>query len=307
MNARPPDPNWPTAAAWLRGQGASSPRGKLGLIGVPLFRGSITTGRCDLAPAAVRAVLERFSTFDIGDGADLRDVAVRDYGDLDVTWFSPAGAHGMVAAMVAEARRAGEVAVLLGGDNSVTRPGVAGLDAKLSNCALLTLDAHLDLRDLDGGPTNGNPVRGLLADGVPGTHISQIGIQPFANSAAYAQVARAANIEVVDIEQVRARGIVNVVNQSLGRLAALAQQIYVDIDMDVLDRAFAPGCPGSRPGGLTPGELQQAARRCGAHPKVAAVDFVEVDPSKDVADTTVMATASCLLAFAAGYRSRPGA
>jgi Arginase family len=69
-------------------------------------------------------------------------------------------------------------------------------------------------------------------------------------------------------------------------------------------RAFAPACPGSKPGGLLPYELVRAARCCGASPKVVAVDIVEVDPEKDIADNTAMAAASCFLAFAEGLRSR---
>jgi formiminoglutamase len=75
--------------------------------------------------------------------------------------------------------------------------------------------------------------------------------------------------------------------------------------VDVLDRAFAPGSPGSRPGGLTPQELRSAARTVGQHAKVRALDIVEVDPTKDVADVTVLAAASFLLAFASGLATRP--
>jgi formiminoglutamase len=194
--------------------------------------------------------------------------------------------------------------VLLGGDNSITRPGVHGAAGALSDCGLLTLDAHLDLRDLNAGLTNGNPVRALLADGLPGAKIVQIGIQPFANSRAYYEVARAAGITVVPVSEVRARGIQAVVTHALDYLANQVETIYVDLDVDVLDRAFAPATPGSRPGGITPAELRAAARLCGAHPKVRVMDLVEVDPTRDVADSTVFATAMCLLAFASGLLAR---
>jgi arginase family enzyme len=168
----------------------------------------------------------------------------------------------------------------------------------------MTLDAHLDLRDLEGGQTNSNPIRGLLEDGLPGHNIVQIGIQAFVNSRPNMEVARSAGIRVVDVEHVRGRGIESVVRESLADLSRVARRIYVDFDIDVLDRAFAPACPGSKPGGLLPYELVSAARCCGASPKVVAVDIVEVDPEKDIADNTVMAAASCFLAFAEGLRSR---
>jgi formiminoglutamase len=196
----------------------------------------------------------------------------------------------------------------LGGDNSITRPGVHGaaFPGGLDRVGLLTLDAHHDLRPLDGGLTNGNPVRALLEDGLPGRNVVQIGIQPLANPAASAGVASRAGITVITAEEARARGAGEVAEEALENLATRVDAIYVDLDVDVLDRAFAPACPGARPGGLTPADVQVAARMVGAHPKVRAMDVVEVDPERDVGDITVMAAASFVLAFASGLAAREG-
>jgi formiminoglutamase len=298
------DSNWPTAASWIYSGGAASSTRRLGIIGVPVGRGSISPGRCDLAPTAIRKALSRFSTFDLRTGGDLRDIGVQDFGDLEVAEMMPAEAAEIITRNVQRAAGSANALVILGGNNSITRPACLGLGLPLSRCALLTLDAHFDLRDLDGGPTNGNPVRGLLADGLPGSHIVQIGIQPFANSLEYARVATAAGIQVVSIDEARKKDVRQLVSDALAKLSALADRIYVDLDIDVLDRCYAPAAPGSRPGGMQPLEILEAARCCGAHPKVAAVDVVEIDPNRDVAEVTVLAAASCLLAFAAGYQTR---
>ena len=297
------DPRWPRASAWLAGDHHPEPRARLAVMGVPLHLGSITESRADLAPAAVREALTGFSVWDGED--DLRRVAVRDQGDLPVADLSPEDALQTIAGAVGGSRETADALVLLGGDNSITRPGVRGLGPALDRIGLLTLDAHFDLRDTDAGMRNGNPVRALLEDGLPGENIAQVGIQPFANSPEYAAVARDAGIAVVPAEEVRARGIAAAVTEALARLEERADAIYVDLDVDVLDRAFAPACPGSRPGGLTPADLQTAARLAGAHPKVRAVDLVEVDPTEDVAAVTVLATAAALLSFAAGLATRP--
>lgn len=294
------DPHWPRASEWLRGGGAARPC--LSVLGVPLHLGSITPGRCDLAPAAIRAALERFSTWDFELSRDLRELPVRDLGDLPLAGARPEEALAPVAQAVREA--AGRM-VLLGGDNSLTRPACHGL-GPLHTCGLLTFDAHLDLRSLEGGLTNGNPVRALLADGMPGSQIVQIGIQSFANSPDYARVARDAGIRVIGVDEVRALGIEAVASTALSHLSRRANAIYVDLDLDVLDRAFAPAAPGSRPGGLAPWEVRRAARVCGRHPKVRAMDLVEMDPSRDIADTTALTAAACLLAFASGVlEARP--
>jgi formiminoglutamase len=262
-------------------------------------------GRFDLAPAAIRTALDGFSTYDAQSGIDLRSVAARDLGDLPVAEFRPEEALETIALAVVVALADAEAVIVLGGENSITRPGARAL-GDLSRTGLLTLDAHHDLRDTAGGLSNGNPVRALLEDGLPGENMVQIGIQPFANSAAYTKVARDAGIHVVPTDEVRSRGIAPVVKEALGVLSSRADAIYVDLDLDVLDRAYAPACPGSRPGGMAPWELFSAAWQCGAHGKVSAVDLVEVDPTRDVADMTVTTAAAALLSFASGVSARYG-
>jgi len=132
-------------------------------------------------------------------------------------------------------------------------------------------------------------------------------LQPFSNSPAYARVAAEAGIQVVGIDEVRAKGAAHLVATALKRLSEVADRIYIDLDIDVLDRCFAPAAPGSRPGGMQPRDILEAARICGAHPKVAAIDVVEIDPNRDVADATVLAAAGSVLSFAAGYRTRSAA
>jgi formiminoglutamase len=299
---------WPRASAWLAGEFAPSSSGGLAVIGAPLRLGSITPGRCDLAPAAVRSILRKFSCYDIESDVDLRRLAARDLGDLPLADLKPEGAFEPLRDAVRDALTGADAVVVIGGDNAVTRPGVHGVaDAPLNsleNCGLITLDAHFDLRDLSNGLTNGNPVRALLADGLPGQNIAQIGIQPFANSQAYAQVANDAGVTVVTMSQIRAHGVERLLTESLDDLSERVEHIYVDLDIDSLDRVFAPATPGSRPGGLTPYELRRVAWLCGAHPLVRAIDLVEVDPTQDIADATVMATASCLLSFASGLLAR---
>jgi formiminoglutamase len=308
QNQSTDDPFWPRASAWLAGACADKTVGKLAVLGAPLRLGSITPGRCDLAPDAVRAALRKFSCYDVDTATDLQMLLARDLGDLTLADAKLEDAFEPLRDGVRRAfDEAAAAVVVLGGDNGVTRAGLHGLPgslAGLEKCGLITFDAHFDLRDLGAGLTNGNPVRALLADGLPGANVVQIGIQSFANSRAYAEVARDAGITVITMDQVRERGIAAVTGEALARLTSQVEMVYVDFDIDVLDRAFAPATPGSRPGGLAPWELRRAAWLCGAHPLVRAIDLVEVDPTQDVADATVLATAACLLSFASGLLHR---
>jgi arginase family enzyme len=194
--------------------------------------------------------------------------------------------------------------VYLGGDNGVTRPGVRALaksqNLELNEIGIITLDAHLDLRHLEDGPMNGNPIRGLIEDGVFGSNIVQIGLQSFANSPEYADYGRERGLTWVTAEECFATPFDVTFKNKLDALSARTKAVYFDCDIDVLDRAFAPGCPGSRPGGLTPIMVRQAARIAGMNKKVMAMDIVELDPELDINSCTAMACAACLLEFASG-------
>lgn len=295
------DPKWPRASQWLSAKAKGSHSGFLSVLGVPL-NCLLTPGNCDKAPAAIRAALASYSLFDVDNGADAGAIGVRDFGDITLSGGS---AEGNFFRCVDAMKRAhiGDSTILLGGDGAVTRPGLHSLGFPLERCGLLTFDAHYDLRDLENGLTSNNSVRALLRDGLPGANVIQVGLQPFVNSAAYARVARDEGLTVQTVDEVYLHGIGSVVSQALAELTRRADAIYVSFDLDVLDRVFAPACSEARPGGLQPWMLRQAARLCGQHSRVLIMDIVEVDPTNDVADSTSLAAASILLAFASGMAS----
>lgn len=286
------DSGWNRASEWLLAE-CHHPRTTLNVLGVPL-NFSVTPGSCDLAPEAIRQALFRFSTHSFHDFSDLRHIRVSTADDTVET--------EKIAAILETSKT-----ILLGGDNGVTRLGVNALatakSVSLDRIGVVTLDAHLDLRHLDDGPMNGNPIRGLIEDGLPGTNIVQIGLQSFANSPEYAQYGVAQGIRQVTAEQCWSSDFGLLFRTELDRMAEQCDHIYFDLDLDVMDRAFAPGCPGSRPGGLMPHHIRQAARIAGGHPRVWAMDIVELDPQIDINSTTALAAAACLLEFASGALS----
>lgn len=256
------------------------PDAPVALIGAPLNERSLTPGRCDLGPKALRAALPRLSTYDVETGLEL-DVLVHDAGDVALKAVSPLEAFEPVRnAVAAQAHR--DLTILVGGNNAITRPGVHALG--LDRVGVLTLDAHFDLRDTDQGLTNGNPIQALLDDGMDGHRISQVGLAPFANTRRAHEKAEAAGISVRTARECRQRGLANIVVEELERLSSLCEVIYVDFDIDVIDRSQWPASPGARPGGVSVHDFFDAARAIGAHAKVRAVDLTEYDPSLEVGD-----------------------
>jgi arginase family enzyme len=252
----------------------------------------------------MRDRLARFSTFHGEWGVDFGHVAVRDLGNWPVSEVNRGALIALIQELATEMAPV-DLTLYLGGDNAITRPLVRAGSANLGSIGVLTFDAHHDVRTLELGPTNGNPIRGLVEeDGLPGENVIQIGIHSFANSSQYRAYCEESGIEVVTIADIERSGISAVVSTALDRLAERCESIYVDVDVDVLDRAFAPACPGARPGGMTPRDLAEGVRVGASHQLVKWIDFVEVDAEADPDGATLDAMAHLFLAAVAGYAER---
>ena len=278
--------------------------GEVALLGAPMEAGSVTPGRCDLAPAAVRRALKRFSTYDLETGIDLDCLRIDDRGDVPVQGLSPAAGFGAIREAVAAATASHAFTLLVGGNNAVTRPAAHGLALPLDRVGLVTLDAHFDMRDTKDGPMNGNPVRCLLEDGLPGRNIIQIGLAPFANTLKMHEDALAAGARSFTISEVVEDGVYAIVEDALRGLAHV-EAILVDCDIDVIDRAQMPAAPGARPGGMPAAWFLEATRVLARDPKVRLIDLTELDPSLDVSDIGALTGARWACEALAGYAERP--
>ena len=289
---------WPSIADLIVTEGPA----EVALIGAPMEAGSVTPGRCDLAPETIRNTLRRFSTYDVETGEEL-DLRLLDAGDIPVQGVMPADGFEPIRDRVAACAADHRLTILLGGNNAVTRPAAHALGYPIAEVGLITLDAHFDLRDTDAGLLNGNPIRALLEDGLPGRNICQIGISPFANTAKMHATALGAGIGVTTMADVKRLGIASVLEAALARLAH-CPAIMVDFDIDVIDRAQCPGAPGARPGGMPADMFFQAARLLGAERKVKLVDLTEFDPSLDVGEITALTAGRWVCEVLAGFSRR---
>ncbi|HLP22630.1 MAG TPA: arginase family protein [Microbacteriaceae bacterium] len=304
------DPLWPRAGGWpsideLHDAGVFD----LAIVGVPAHATSLSPTNAHATPAAVRDALRRYSATIVPDRSapsELRSFAselgnVVDFGDV-VEPDSPDGEARTIATL-ARMRERAEVALAIGGDNSITVASALGaFGSNLESAGLITLDAHYDLRD---GVSNGSPVRRLVEAGLDPRRIVQIGIADFANSAHYAHRAAEWGITVVHLDELRRRPITDVMAEALDVAGAAGGPIHLDIDVDVCDRSVAPGCPASIPGGLQAWELRALVRRASQDGRLVSVDIAEVDATADSADgRTVRLAALCVLETLAGISER---
>jgi arginase family enzyme len=290
---------WPNLSDLLIDDDSPVP---IGLVGAPLAAGSVTPGGCDEAPALLRQTLRRIGTYDVEMGRSIF-TAIRDRGDISLGGMSIEQATGPITEAVAASVADHALTLVVGGNNAVTRPAVLGLGLPLEEVGLITLDAHFDMRDLDDGLSNGNPVRALIEDGLPGGNIAQIGLASFANTAKMHQDALAAGNLVVTMEQVRRDGIRSAVERAIEHVSNCTA-VVLDCDIDVIERSQMPGAPGARPGGMQVADFFWAVRKIAEHPRVRVIDLTEWDPPLDPTDLSALTAARWVAECVAGFESR---
>src|SRR5206468_11096401 len=212
-------------------------------------------------------------------------------------------ATGPISEAVRASAATAELTLLVGGNNAVTRPGALGLGVPLDKLGLITLDAHFDMRDTDQGLSNGNPVRALIEDGLPGANIAQVGLASFANSREMHQDAVAAGNLAITIGEVRHSGVSHCIERALGHISH-CDVIVVDCDIDVIDRSQFPAAPGARPGGMAVGDFFSAVRRLSAEPRVRVIDLTEWDPPLDQTDLSALTVGRWVAECLAGFEMR---
>ena len=290
---------WPNLSELIVGKEKSAP---VGLVGAPLAAGSVTPGQCDLAPPLLRQTLRRIGCYDVETRREIR-TNVADRGDVDINGLTIEQATGPIRDAVEFSASLHELTLLVGGNNAVTRPGVLGLGLPLEKVGLITLDAHFDMRDTHEGLSNGNPVRALIQDGLPGTNIAQVGLASFANSQAMHEDALAAGNLVVTMEEVRLNGILRAIERALSHVGD-CEAIVVDCDIDVIDRSQFPAAPGARPGGMAVMDFFGAVRLLAAEPRVRVIDLTEWDPPLDNTDLSALTAARWMAECLAGFELR---
>ena len=290
---------WPNLSELLVDGDAHVP---IGLVGAPLAAGSVTPGGCDKAPDLLRQTLKRIGRYDIEIGRSLF-TAVGDRGDVELAGMTIEQATAPIRDAVAASVRDHVLTLLAGGNNAITRPAALALGMPLGKVGLITLDAHFDMRELDEGLSNGNPVRALMEDGLPGKSIAQIGLASFANTEKMHRDALAAGNLVISIEDVRREGIGKAVELALAHMSHV-DAIVVDCDIDVIDRAQMPGAPGARSGGMDARDFFSAVRRLASDHRVRIIDLTEWDPSLDPTDLSALTAARWVAECVAGFEER---
>lgn len=281
------------------------------LLGVPLSRSSISASGASEFPEFFRRSWRSFTTYNLDEEIDLSLLRVLDSGDvpMHVTDIHRCHENIQQASRALHRHFADSVVCAVGGDHSITAMLVKGLhlERPAEKIGILQFDTHFDLRDLtDNGPTNGTPMRNLIESGiVEGCNLYNIGLHGFFNTKDLKHYADRHRVHYFTLGKARKKGIAETVRDCLDELDSKVDLIYLTVDMDVLDIAYAPGVPASTPGGMTTEELLAGVFEAGRHPKVKAMDIVCLDPLRDsMVQQTVKLGTHVFLTFLSGIFKR---
>jgi agmatinase len=205
---------------------------------------------------------------------------VVDFGDAAVLPADPVRTHQQIERTVGQVVAAGALPVILGGDHSITEPNVRAVAAKHGPVGLVHFDTHTDTgaEVFDVELSHGTPMYRLVRDGhVVGSRYVQIGLRGYWPGETEFAWQRDNGITSFFMHDVRELGIREVVERTV---AAVGDgPVFLTVDVDVLDPAFAPGTGTPEPGGMSSADLLWACREIAGRLELVGVDVVEVLPT----------------------------
>jgi agmatinase len=209
--------------------------------------------------------------------AELRIV---DYGDAPVLPADPVRTHAAIEATVGEVVDAGLIPIVLGGDHSIAEPDVRACAKPHGRVGLVHFDTHTDTgtQVFGVGLSHGTPMYRLVQEGVvdPKRYV-QIGLRGYWPGEPEFAWQAEQGITSFFMHDVRELGIAAVVERTIQLVGD--GPVFLTVDVDVLDPAFAPGTGTPEPGGMTSGELLGAVREVARRLELVGADVVEVIPT----------------------------
>ena len=220
----------------------------------------------------------------------LAELRVIDFGDAAVLPADPERSHAAIETTVAQVVGAEAIPVLLGGDHTISEPAVRAVAGAHGPVGMVHFDTHTDTGTHVFGVerSHGTFIRRLVDAGhVDGRRYAQVGLRGYWPGEPEFAWQAEHGITSLFMHEVRDLGIRAVAGRAIEAVGP--GPVYLTVDVDVLDPAFAPGTGTPEPGGMTPGELLLAVRTVAAALELVGADVVEVIPTAvGAADVTAL-------------------
>lgn len=250
------------------------------ICGVPFDGTSCIRKGSRLAPPEIRKASHYLETYSYLYEIDLKDVRIYDAGNLEVAERVDETIE-VISGSAEKYISDGKIPIMLGGEHSLTLPFVKACKEKYSELGVVVLDAHLDLREEYEGERNSHAcISKRIFEEVTQNYAS-VGIRSGAQEEY--DYARQNKIKVFSAEDVFLHGVEKVVKEIREHIEG---HIYLSIDMDAIDPAYAPAVGSPEPYGLTARHVRDIIS-CFA-PYMVGFDLVEIAPAYDSGNTALL-------------------
>jgi agmatinase len=247
------------------------------VFGVPFDVTSTYRTGARFGPYAIRQASLNIETYSFRTCIDVEDLKLHDLGDLHISTDTKKTLE-KIKLVVHDILKARKTPVIIGGEHTITFGVMKGLGTKASKTAVVSFDAHLDLRNEYMGLQISHTtfMRRINEEAKP-AKIIEVGTRAVCKEElAYA---KKVGIEFFTVQQIRKEGVAQIAEQLKRKLAKYAN-IYLSVDMDVLDPAYAPAVQNPEPEGI---EMHVLLDILGGicDKRVIGFDVLEVAPDYD--------------------------
>ena len=255
------------------------------ILGVPFDVTSTYRTGARFGPNAIRLASLNIETYSFRTGIDVEDLKLHDLGDLHISTDTEKTLE-RIALVIKDMLDAGKTPVTIGGEHTITLGVIKGLGEKASKTAIVSFDAHLDLRHefMDLKLSHTTFMRRINEQMKP-AKIIEVGTRAVCKEElAYA---KKAGVEFFTTQQIRREGSEKIAKQLREKLAKY-KNVYLSIDMDVLDPAYAPAVQNPEPEGFEPHALLDILSSI-CDKRLVGFDVVEVAPNYDSGVSAIQA------------------
>lgn len=246
------------------------------LIGIPFDENSSYLQGSALAPSKIRLMdsegsANRFCEHgvEIVEGKNYKDL-----GDMVFTNSNSEWVYKKIKQTIQNELTAPDKIICFGGDHSISFPVIEAYTQKYNNLNVLHIDAHADLYDnFENNPfSHASPFARLMEKGILKS-LTQVGVRTL--NTHQKEQAKKYNVTVFEMKDF-----------NFDFIETLKEPLYISLDLDVLDPAFAPGISHHEPGGLSTRNLISIIQSINV--LIVGADIVELNPNRDINNMTAM-------------------
>jgi agmatinase len=255
------------------------------ILGVPFDVTSTYRTGARFGPTAIRQASLNIETYSFRTGIDVEDIKIHDLGDLHVS-PDTAKTLEMLQLVIKDILKTGKIPITIGGEHTITYGIAKALGKTASKTAIVSFDAHLDLRnEYSGLKMSHTTFMRRTNEEVKPAKIIEIGTRAVCREEL--KYAKEAGIEFFTTQYVRKEGTDHVTKQLREKLEKY-ENVYVSVDMDILDPAFVPAVQNPEGDGLEMHYLLDILNSI-CDKRVVGFDVLEIAPDYDRGVSAVQA------------------